>query len=68
MKSRFFTKEDGTMPTMETNGAVKREERTPAEVEVPRSEPQRKPKYSKDLEDLLADLEDLDIINGDEDA
>jgi hypothetical protein len=67
MKSRFFTKEDGSMPKIETNGAVKRDERPPQEVEVPSTaEPKRKPKYSKDLEDLLADLDELGINNGDD--
>jgi len=68
MKSKFFTNENGTSRKIETNGAVKREERPAREVTVPSdAKPKPKPKYSKDLEDLLADLEELDIINGDDD-
>jgi uncharacterized protein YfaP (DUF2135 family) len=58
-KTQFITRENGSRPDIETNGAVKEEEKTPEEPKVP--------KYSKDLEDLLNDLEDLDRLNGDGD-
>jgi hypothetical protein len=48
---------------------VRREERQPTEVEVPGAARKEgpKPKYSKDLEDLLEELEELDILNGEDD-
>jgi hypothetical protein len=66
LKSRFFTKDNGTRPTIESNGPVKREEQPTREVEVPSPKPKPKPKYTKDLDDLLKDLDDLDILNGDD--
>ena len=74
IKSRYFTNNGGERPRIEVDGPAEDHQRPIKEVAVPRAtptpespEPKRPSLASRDIEELLNDLEGLDILDDEDD-